>query len=221
MKAILFDFDGTLVDTQTLYNIAVSRVLSDYNKKYTVEYCSHFFEGRCWHDAFDGIAHEEGFDKDAIFNRGLDLAKEMISKQAKPTAGTLDALEDLKSKGAKMAICSNSHSQEILSILKQTRMEEFFDEDCILGRDSVQQGKPASDIYLLGLKVLGVGPRQAIAVEDSLNGAKASLDANIETVIFTGSTSFNGMNFFEATFQKDLLNFHNMKNFAEYVIRAK
>ena len=69
MQAILFDFDGTLVDTQHLYNLAISKVLSDFNKKYTVEYCSNFFDGKCWNDAFEEISKEEGFDKEKFLNK--------------------------------------------------------------------------------------------------------------------------------------------------------
>ena len=68
MKAILFDFDGTLVDTQHLYNLAISKVLFAFNEKYTVDYCANFFDGRCWSDAFTEISKAEGFDKEKIFH---------------------------------------------------------------------------------------------------------------------------------------------------------
>ena len=217
MKAILFDFDGTLVDTQVLYNIAISKTLTPYNQKFTVEYCSQFFDGKCWNDAFDIIAIEENFHKETIFNKGLTLAREIIAKHAKPTDGTPETLALLKSKGVKMAICSNSHRDEIRAVLKQTGLDDFFDDALIFGRDLVSKGKPSSDIYLLGLEAFGVAPQNAIAIEDSINGARASLNANIPTAIFTGSTSFHGMSSFKKAFQEDLPHFNNMKEIVQYV----
>lgn len=217
MKAILFDFDGTLVDTQILYNIAISQTLSRYNPRFTVEYCSHYFEGQCWNDAFETLAAEEKFHKETVFNEGISLARDIISKHAKPTDGTHEALALLKTKNVPMAICSNSHRDEIFSVLNQTGLREFFNDAFVLGRDLVSKGKPSSEIYLLGLEVFGIKPQNAIAIEDSINGAKASLNANIPTAVFTGSTSFHGMSVFKKAFQTNLPHFNNMKEIMHYV----
>ena len=197
MKAILFDFDGTLVDTQHLYNKALSQVLLKFNPVYTVEYCTKFFDGKCWNDAFDTLSIQENFNKDAIFNEGLAIAHELISKHATPTKGTVLALRILQKYGVKYAICSNSHTHEIHSVLKQTELSQFFENDSIFGREMVQKGKPESDIYILAMEKLALPPQNCIAVEDSINGAKSGLNAGIQTIVFTGGTGFLGIDRFQ------------------------
>ena len=221
MQAILFDFDGTLVDTQHLYNLAISKVLSDFNKKYTVEYCSNFFDGRCWSDAFAEISKEEGFDKEKIFDEGLNHAKEMMSHHINTTTGTLEALEILKEKDIKYGICSNSHTDQIEFILGKTQLKKYFPSDVIFGRNFVQKGKPASDIYLFGLTKLNVEAQNTFAVEDSVNGACASINAGITTLVFSGATSFTGEEKFKKTFDFPLQLFHDMRDVVNFIVYAK
>jgi HAD superfamily hydrolase (TIGR01509 family) len=197
MKAVLFDFDGTLVDTQHLYNKALSQVLLKFNSVYTVEYCTKFFDGKCWNDAFDALSIQENFNKNSVFNEGLAVAHELISKHATPTKGTILALRILQKYGVKYAICSNSHTKEIHSVLKQTELSQFFENDSIFGREMVEKGKPESDIYLLAMEKLALSPQNCISVEDSINGAKSGLNAGIQTIIFTGGTGFLGIDRFQ------------------------
>lgn len=221
MQAILFDFDGTLVDTQHLYNLAISKVLSDFNKKYTVEYCSNFFDGKCWNDAFEEISKEEGFDKEKIFHEGLSYAKDLISQHVDTTTGVMEALEILKEKDIKYGICSNSHTDQIDFILGKTQLKKYFPSDVIFGRNFVKTGKPASDIYQLALQKMCINAENCFAVEDSINGATASINAGITTFIFSGATSFTGANKFKKTFDFPLQLFHDMRDVVNFIVYAK
>ena len=121
-------------------------------------------------------------------------------ENAKPTLGTVELLSVLQNNGARYAICSNSRSEEIHTVLKTTKLDKFFADMPIFGREMVQKGKPASDIYLFALKEMNVLPQNAVVVEDSLNGVMASVGAGIQTVVFTGGTGFLGMNRFVERF---------------------
>ncbi len=220
MKAILFDFDGTLVDSQHWYDVAISKHLLQFNTKYTHEYCSKFINGRCWYDAFDIVAKEEGFDKNIILGKALADAQELIAQNANVTNGTMEALDSLDKMGIVYAICSNASKNEIEFILNKTHLDKYFPSERIFARNMVKNGKPSSDVYLLGLKSLGLHPSQTFAVEDSLNGAKASINAEIKTLIFTGSSSFNSKEKFYQEFGQDTIFFDNMLSVVEYVNNA-
>lgn len=219
MKTILFDFDGTLVDTQYLYNIAISKVLYAYNSRYTVEYCTQFFDGKCWNDAFTELSEKEGFDKMKVFNEGLSYAQKLIKKHAHVTNKTQEALHFLRANNIEYAICSNSHSREIGTVLKHTKLDGYFTDDIIFGRECVVNGKPESDIYLYALEKLNKKNTDCIVIEDSINGAKAGINANIETIIFTGGTGFSGMEKFYQIFGSDIKSYHSMMDVVQYALR--
>lgn len=217
--SVLFDFDGTLVDTQHLYNKAVSVVLSKINSKFTIEYCTNFFDGKCWQDAFKELSINETFDTEQIFNDSIAIAKELIIQYATITNGTLEALQLLKKHNIPIAICSNSHIYEIQAILKQLNLKDFFLDHHIFGRELVKKGKPNPEIYLFACKQMNIHPKNAIAIEDSVSGATAGLNAEIQTVIFSGGTAFSGIKKFRTKFDKDLQFFSNMQDFATFVIQ--
>jgi HAD superfamily hydrolase (TIGR01509 family) len=221
MKAVLFDFDGTLVDTQIWYNIAISSVLSRYNKKYTVEFCSDFFDGRCWTDVLADIAQEEKFNSNAILEEAVALAQSLILQNIKPNDGVVEILEILSRSSVKYAICSNSKTPDIHLALQKSSLDKYFGAN-VFGRDLVAKGKPASDIYMLGLQKLGSTPSETFAVEDSVHGAKASIDAKIPTIIFSGASHFKNSHKtkFIQNFGSDIKFFSNMIEATEYMVYA-
>lgn len=216
-EAILFDFDGTLVDTQYLYNKAVFEIISKESPKYTFDYCQQIFDGKCWQEVFAEMQKYETFDTKKVMDESIAYAHELIDKHASSTNGTEEALETLAQNNIPIAICSNSYVYEIQKVLKQINLKKYFKDENIFGRDCVQNGKPNSDIYLFACKKLNVLTQNVIAIEDTMSGAKASIGANISTVIFTGSKSFHNIEKFHKAFG-DIKTFDNMKNFATFVI---
>lgn len=221
MKAILFDFDGTLVDTQIWYNIAISKVLSRFNKKYTEEFCSNYFDGRCWQDVVLQISQDEIFNPNQILDEAIAIAHALILGNITPNEGVVEVLDLLSQSTVQYAICSNSNTNEIQAALKKCKLDKFFNGN-IFGRDLVQKGKPESDIYLLGLQKLGVKASETFAVEDSLNGAKASFNAQIPTVIFSGGSHFKveDKSKFIEHFGKEVKFFSNMIHATNYMLYA-
>lgn len=223
MKAILFDFDGTLVDTQAWYSIAISKILSRFNKKYTIDFCAKYFDGRCWQELIGDISMEEKFNSEKVLNEAINLAHSLIMDNIRPNDGVMDTLDILCQSKVKYAICSNSGIKEIRMGLAKTGMDKFFAESDIFGRELVSNGKPASDIYKLGLKKLGVQSNDCFAVEDTINGAQASISAGIQTIIFSGGSHFeeNDKNRFINHFNAELPFFKDMVNALHYIVYAK
>lgn len=211
MKTILFDFDGTLIDSQIWYNIAISKVLKRFNEKYTQEFCADYFDGRCWQEVILQIAKDEKFDSIAVLNEAVEVAHKLILENVKINEGVPEILEILSQSNAKYAICSNSNVYEIVAVLEKCNLLKFFDGK-IFGREMVKNGKPESDIYLLGMEKLGVLPHETFAIEDSISGAKASIKANIPTIIFTGGSHFK-----EESKQKFIENFGEVPFFSNMI----
>lgn len=188
-KIVLFDFDGTIMDSQVLYDIAASRSLLKVDLKYTFDYCTQYFCGRGWKDVFKEIKElEPEKDVDKIFSEALALAKELTKLEAKPTINSKALIEKLKKDGFEMAICSNSSFATIKEHLLQNGFENFFSDSEIFGLESVEHGKPAPDVYLKAVSHFHALKDECLIIEDSIAGIKAGSNAGIDTLFYKGGS---------------------------------
>ena len=97
----------------------------------------------------------------------------------KPGAGEL--LEYLSAQGVNIAVASSSGRARILSNLRATGLERFF--DAVVSGQQVERGKPEPDIFLLAAKEIGCPPEDCYVFEDSLNGVRAGMAAGCTTVM--------------------------------------
>ena len=205
-KIVLFDFDGTLMDSQALYDIAASDSLLKINAKYTPEYCTQYFCGRGWTDVFKEIQTlEPQTDVQKVFADALILAKELTLKKNKPTLNSKAVLTKLRQDGFKLAICSNSSFKTIKQHLVIGEISEFFIDDEIFALESVLHGKPAPDVYLKAVSYFDAERKDCLIIEDSLAGLKAGSYAEIDTLFYTGGSHHlknpNGMKNILATLE--------------------
>ena len=171
-RAVVFDMDGVITDTEKLYRrfqleegkklgipddvmvVACERIAG--GTKYTNK--SRFEEvvGR-------GIDY---LDFRAAVIRKLDAHIRTYGVELKP--GVADTLKYLKEKGAKVGLATSTVRERATGYLKAHHIDRYFDE--LVFGDTVAHGKPAPDIYLKACEMLDVRPEEAIAVEDSING---------------------------------------------------
>lgn len=188
-RGVLFDFDGTLIDSQVLYDTAASNSLCTLNPKYTIEYCINYFNGRGWKDVFAEIEKlEPEKDVKQALNNALTRAKELTNNFAKPTKNTKEVLEFLTEKNYKKAICSNSSFATIKGHLQKFNLECYFKDEEIFSLESVKNAKPDPEIYLKAATFLNLSKNECIIVEDSMAGIKAANRAKIDVLLYTGAT---------------------------------
>jgi beta-phosphoglucomutase-like phosphatase (HAD superfamily) len=191
MRAVIFDFDGVLADTEGLHLAAFQQV----------------FAARGWslseHEYFE---HYMGFDDEGVFveyarNRALALDRRALdeAKQQKADAfAVLVASGRLLYPGAAecvtalagaypLAIASGALHHEIESILSESGLLSHF--ALIVGADDVGARKPAPDPYLAAAAGLGVDPRECVAIEDSTWGLRSAQDAGMRTIAVTTTSA--------------------------------
>ena len=168
IKAVIFDKDGTLHDTEKLFRIAWHRAAEELNvpdMEATVIACT----GR----AIPGIAAywAEKYP-DIPFDDYLPVRQKhfhvLVAKEVPVKEGALEFLAYLKAHGYKIALATSSPYDEAVDHLKRTNMYPYF--DAVVGGDMIENGKPAPDIYLLAAEKLGIAPENCVGVEDSVNG---------------------------------------------------
>ena len=184
IKAVLFDMDGTVFDTEVIYR-------------------------RCWFRAAEDVGFDE--DMDLFFERvgGLNLTDmadlfhrvygdsvpfeilwarwlaciddEMACDVLPFKAGAPEILFALKEQGIKIALVTSSGHKTVARYLQMSRLESVF--DVIMTGDRVTHGKPHPEIFLSAAEKLGIAPEHCVVIEDSPNGIKAGHAAGMYTVM--------------------------------------
>jgi HAD superfamily hydrolase (TIGR01509 family) len=179
-KALLFDLDGTLTETDSLHLPTWVDVLSPYGVKVDEEFYRESISGRSTskivEDLLPDLSTEEG--------RKLADAKETSFRERahelEPLPGLLDFMEEVKNRGLSLALVTNAPEENVEAILLALELGEFFDE--VVLSDEVGPVKPDPAPYRAALDKLGVHPEEALAFEDSTSGIASAVGAGIPTV---------------------------------------
>jgi HAD superfamily hydrolase (TIGR01509 family) len=111
-----------------------------------------------------------------IWNRTI----ERLKTEMDPLPGAADLVRSLAERGVPLAIASNSPGYYIDASLKGLGLEAYFPVRSAV--DQVANGKPAPDIYLRAVDLLGIAPQRCLAVEDSRVGVQAAIAAGIRVI---------------------------------------
>lgn len=183
LNAVLFDMDGTLVDSESMHFECWSQLLAAYNVSYNeVEFCQRF-SGRPTLEAAIDIKNEHNLAVSAQFlaDEKYRLFGEYVKTNLPPVMPfTEQTLHAVKNSGLKMALVTGSARSEAMPILKGLGFYELF--DTVVTKDDVTNPKPAGDPYLLALEHIHVAPEHAIAVEDTFTGVCAATNAQVRVV---------------------------------------
>ncbi|PKY91624.1 haloacid dehalogenase [Aerococcus christensenii] len=183
-KIIIFDMDGTLIDSETPYLEALTEVFKKYGISFTREEYVAEQAGRTFDECQASIIRKSG-----NLELGLQVIKETGALHQKrfeeegflSKPGLIETLEAIKSKGIKMMVASSSTRQLVDKRLKSLGIQGYFSE--IVSGDQVSHSKPHPEIFLLALERSGCSAQEALIVEDSPSGVEAGLNAHIETIM--------------------------------------
>jgi HAD superfamily hydrolase (TIGR01509 family) len=179
-RALLFDLDGTLAETDSLHLPTWVDVLRPHgievDEAFYKENISGRSNGEIVRELLPNLSREEGRDiadaKEASFR---ERAGEL-----EPLPGLLDFLQEARKRGLKTALVTNAPVENVEAILLALELGDFFDE--VVLSDEVGPVKPDPAPYRAALDRLGVSPEEALAFEDSTSGISSSVGAGIPTV---------------------------------------
>jgi HAD superfamily hydrolase (TIGR01509 family) len=177
-RAVIFDMDGLLVDSEFVWEMAENALLEVYGKRHdpalraqmvglsTVEFLT---EMRRLYNLTDSL---ELLRAD-VTRRMLEL----IPHKVLPRPGARELVEFVRQRNIPRAIASSSPSEVIDAIVVSQGWGHIFQVRC--SADHVQRGKPAPDVYLDAALRLNVSPADCLALEDSPTGARAAVAAGM------------------------------------------
>lgn len=206
MKAVIFDMDGVLFDTERLCMESWC-VLAKEQGIPDMEIVFPKCIGRNAADT-EVIVSEyygEGFDYESFRKQASEWFWQYIKDNGLPVkTGVREILTYLKQAGYAVGLASSTRYSSVVNHLEEAGIKDYF--SVIVTGDMVKHSKPQPDIYLLACERLGVEPREAYAVEDSYNGIRAAHGAGMKPVmvpdLLEPDEEMNGLSFLIC---KDLL----------------
>lgn len=178
VKAVLFDMDGTLIDSMWVWR----EIDKEYLEKFGLEIPSDFQTkisgmsfletAKCFKETF---SLPDSIEK--MMNDWNNMALEKYRREVPLKPGALDFLKYLKKSGRKTAICTSNSKYLTEIVLHALDVEDLF--DVVLTADERLKGKPSPEIYLRACERLSTEPKQCLVFEDIYMGVLAGKCANM------------------------------------------
>lgn len=188
IKAVLFDMDGVLIDTERLnleytietakdmgYDVSVEDALTQRSR--IAEESDKFFKSRYGED-FDFYAMRD--------ERRRRIQAHIDENGLKLNEGVKDVFDHIEKRNLKKAVVTSSNLDMAMNYIRMLDIEDRFDR--IVSASMVELGKPHPDVYLYAANIIGERPEHCIAVEDSPNGVRSAYAAGCKVAVYPDLT---------------------------------
>lgn len=180
IDAIIFDIDGTLVDSMHVW----TDIDDIFLEKYHLEEPENFHEGmegksysetaQYFLDLFPELPHT----KQELEDEWHEMAFEIYTKELQLKKGAYDFIVDMHKAGIKLGIATSNSRDLAEGLLMNTGVWQYL--DAVWTSDEAKAGKPAPDVYLKVAESLGVKPERCLVFEDVPNGILAGINAGMK-----------------------------------------
>jgi len=180
-KAIIFDMDGVIIDSEPLWKKAIIQIMNNYGYNFDIEMCNRTKGMRV--DEVTLFWKEElnaPFDSKIVAEEIVEEVIRLISLDGKEMDGLEDLLKRAKSENIRIALASSSSLTIIETVLTRLNISSYF--EVVQSAEKEQYGKPHPAVFITAANNLGVSPNNCIVIEDSLNGVIAGKAAKMKVV---------------------------------------
>lgn len=196
LRAVIFDFDGVITDSEVLHLRSFNQVLAQYGVEISIRDYYKDYLGLSDLDCFNALVNKKILQKpvkgiESLAKEKTEVFEELAKTEGRIIDGVRDFLQMLSQNNIPMAICSGALLTEIELVLEQAQLRSFF--EVIVSAEFVKKGKPSPEGFLLTLQKLNHGRQNAISanqcivIEDSHWGLEAARAAGMHSVAITNS----------------------------------
>ena len=175
-KLIIFDLDGVLVEAKQIHFDTLNQSLKEINDNYIISEAEHLsiYDGLKTTQKLELLTKNKGLNPtlyDDIWYRKQHLTIQAIS-QLQPDLQKIELFKELRDRGYKLAVASNSIRRSVLVMLAKIGIIEYM--DLIISNEDVKNSKPHPEMYWKAMSMMGVLPEETLIVEDSPHGLLAA-----------------------------------------------
>ncbi len=176
IKLVIFDLDGVLVEAKEIHYNTLNQALREVGEQYVISESEHLstYDGLKTTQKLEMLTKNKGLHPefyDDIWYRKQHLTIEAIS-ELQPDLQKIQLFKELRNKGYKLAVASNSIRRSVLVMLAKIGIIEYM--DLIISNEDVKNSKPHPEMYWKAMSMMGVLPEETLIVEDSPHGLLAA-----------------------------------------------
>lgn len=188
LRAVVFDLDGLMFDTEVLYQEVGSTVLARRGHEFTDELLNQMM-GRQSSKALQIMIDYHGLDTtvSALASESMEVMRQLLETRLAPMPGLLPLLDALETAELPKAIATSSTREFLDHVLDLANLTNRF--TFTLSAEDIEHGKPAPDVYLLAAKKHSCQPQEVLVLEDSQLGCQAAVAAGTYAVAVPGGHS--------------------------------
>ena len=174
--AVLFDFDGVIVDTESNYDIFWSGIASKYDLG--IENFPSKIKGNIMSNILNTYFSRY---PESVHNEIREACSDFeMRMEYRAIPGALEFIRTLKSHDIQVGLVTSSDNKKVAKASEALALQGIF--DCIVTADRITRGKPDPMCFLLGASDLGKTPKECMVFEDSFAGIRAGLDAGMQVI---------------------------------------
>ncbi len=185
LKAIIFDMDGVLVDSEGIHHNAEEHVFAEFGVRPTREEWASF-KGTTDKSIFSHIqkTYLPHIALEDLLAKKQEIVLSVIRENVKEIPGSVAFVKSLRGK-YKLALATSSNTAQRDATLSVFGLTPYF--DALISADDVERGKPDPEPYLKVILLLGVDVSECVVIEDSINGMKSARAAGAKVIGITTS----------------------------------
>lgn len=184
LKAVIFDVDGTLIDTEQIQSDAFKQVLKDHGHHETplTDHDTVHIPGETTAETWIRLKerHNLLLEISELTNRKRQIALAALQTELEALPGVLDIIKELSDRRIKLAVASSAQKERLEHILKGLGLLDSF--EAAISANDVTNVKPAPDAYLAAAKKLNVKSENCVVVEDTPSGVAAGIAAGMKVI---------------------------------------
>jgi HAD superfamily hydrolase (TIGR01509 family) len=184
IKAVIFDMDGVISDTQKLHSFVEMQILKEHGVSLNVDEITEKYSGIpdeiFFREVTEGLVPEQ--DLPEIIRKKWERMYEFSKDKIIPVPGAIELIRKLHYQQLMLGVASSSPKAFVKLVLSKLGVAGFF--QAVITKEDVKKSKPDPEVFLTAAQRLGVRPDECVVIEDALSGIRGAKKAGMKCVAY-------------------------------------